>query len=42
MEHVYFVMEYINYGDLGSLLEKWGRFLPEDVAFYVAEAILCL
>ena len=41
-KHLYFVMEYMNNGDLGKLLEAEGRFERLHAAFYIAEVILCL
>ena len=41
-QHLYFVMEYLSNGDLGTLLESKGRFEANQAAFYIAEVILCL
>ena len=41
-QHFYFIMEYMPGGDLGSLLEEYGRFEVNVARFYAAEIILCL
>ena len=40
--YICFVMEYMLGGDLGSILEKYGRFDEEIAKFYLAEIILAV
>ena len=41
-KHFYFVMEYMKGGDLGMLLERFGRFEVDEAKHYLAEIILGL